>query len=155
MNNITEYVICLPTSLCLMLGNQISAYVGADFDLIESITDRSIPLDHRRRIRKEIEKIVNYPYDLLINPPRTVLDYFATITGGMQLFKLRPHCAGRNQYRLPLVSLQRCSFLILGFFTRKDADFTKETCLAEERYKKILTGESTYECLDFEEITRI
>jgi hypothetical protein len=69
------------------------------------------------------------------------------------LLTTRPHAANKNQYRLPLVSLAKYEFLILGLFSRKDANFPKEIAIAEERYRRIKSGEAHGKLIDFNEKT--
>lgn len=137
-----------------MSDNQIFAYSGEDFRLMEEISDSRIPYPHRKAIRRELEKLRTFPYGNLI-PPQKLLKGMGTIAGGVPLYALRPHCPNKVQYRFPLVSSGEPTFLILGFFTRKDANFNKQIQIAEERYRKIQTYKNLYELIDLQNDLRI
>lgn len=132
--------------------NTIYAYFAEDFDLVKAVTDRKIPFPHRIAIRRELEKTRSFPYDHLI-PPQKTIKSLGLLYDGTPLYELRPHCSGRTQYRLPLVSPIRYEFLVLGFFPRKDADFKKQIAIAENRYKRIQSNQAIYELIDLNKLS--
>ena len=132
-----------------MNQNKIMAYFSKDFRLIDKFAQRSIPYPHRLAIRRELEKLLRFPYKDLI-PPRKTLKSLGSIAGGVPLYGLRPHGPDKTQYRIPLVSPRESIFLLLGFFPRKDACFDKEIEVAEKHYMEIKNGEATYEPIDLQ-----
>lgn len=133
--------------------NTLTAYSDEDFDLQTAVTDRKIPLPHRKVIRRELEKIRLFNYDHLVPSHHKAMKPLKPLYDGTMLYELRPRCPGRTPYRLPLVSPSRPNFLILGFFQRKDADFNKEIVVAENRYRRIKTNQATYELIDLDQIS--
>lgn len=134
--------------------NEISSFDGDDFDLIAEITDRTIPLDHRKSIRREMEKLLRFPYSNLV-PPKKVLKSLGTVYNGTPLYELRPHCANKTQYRLPLYSPAVPEFVILGFFPRKDADFPKQIQIVTGRFEKIVKNEAKYALIPLDQIKKL
>lgn len=132
--------------------NTISSYLGEDFDLVEAVTDRKIPLPHRIAIRRELEKVRSFPYDHLL-PPQKTIKSLGLLYDGTPLYALRPHCPGKTQYRFSLVSPIRYGFLVLDFFHRKDANFEKQIAIAENRYKRIQSNQATYELIDLNKLS--
>jgi hypothetical protein len=134
--------------------NRICSYFGEDFQIRRAKNDISIPIPHRKIIRREMEKLRFFPYEALI-PPKKVLKSLGNLSDGTLLCELRPHCQNQTQYRLPLVSTERNYFLILGFFSRKDPDWSREKEIAEERYTRIKLNLASYEVLDLGNDTTI